>query len=389
MFTAAFWEEKMADKWVTMWGNSMSCDKFSPSNYAKNITLRYIFKSTIIGKKVRIKFSNSYGYENVKLTAVTIGKVNASDMVSEIKKVTFSGNCAAVINKGDILYSDEIDFAVNSGNSIAISIYIENYTDMHSAIKIIGPNTKCQFAEGDFSSTPILDPMSADETDTIYFLDSVEVLSDAENKALIVFGDSISAQSWPDYLIQRLIDEKRNNIAVVRKAVSGSRVLREYNNLALIRYAHAGIKRFEADICSVKGADRVIVFHGINDIIHPCDGKMFRPLTDLPTAEQLIDGYKYYIQTAHKHGLKIYISTITPFIGCGDQVVDRDVLRRQVNEWIKTNTMADGYIDFALAISNPLKMDRLLEKYDCGDHLHPSFEGGKALAQCVPNDFLS
>ena len=51
--------------------------------------------------------------------------------------------------------------------------------------------------------------------------------------------------------------------------------------------------------------------------------------------------------------------------------------------------MADGYIDFALAISNPLKMDRLLEKYDCGDHLHPSFEGGKALAQCVPNDFLS
>ena len=75
MFTAAFWEEKMADKWVTMWGNSMSCDKFSPSNYAKNITLRYIFKSTIIGKKVRIKFSNSYGYENVKLNEAEVDQV--------------------------------------------------------------------------------------------------------------------------------------------------------------------------------------------------------------------------------------------------------------------------------------------------------------------------
>ena len=378
----------MADKWITLWGNSISCDKFSPSNYAKNITLRYIATTTISGEIIRLKFSNVYGYENVKLTKVTVGVVDSENTVSDIKTVTFSNNESVVINKGEYLYSDHIKLSIKSSDKIAVSIYLGDYTDMHSAIKITGPISKFQFTVGDFSLNPAFDPALSDVTDVVYFLEDIDVLSKAENKAAIIFGDSISAQSWPEWLILRLIDEKRDDISVVRRAVSGSRVLREYKNLSLIRYAHAGIKRFEDDICSVCGADRVFVFHGINDIIHPCEGESFRPISDLPTAKELVDGYKQYIETAHKHGLKIYIATITPFMGCGEQVVDREDLRQEVNEWIKTNTIADGYIDFSSAISDPLTGDKLLKKYDSGDHLHPSLEGGKALALSVPYEYL-
>ena len=37
-------------KWVSVWGNSITFDEFSPSNYAKDITLRY-FITTAMEKR--------------------------------------------------------------------------------------------------------------------------------------------------------------------------------------------------------------------------------------------------------------------------------------------------------------------------------------------------
>ena len=44
-----------------------------------------------------------------------------------------------------------------------------------------------------------------------------------------------------------------------------------------------------------KGANKIIIQHGINDIIHPVgeDVNIFRPMSDLPTLEELKNGMNY------------------------------------------------------------------------------------------------
>lgn len=375
-------------KWVAVWGNAISCDEFCPANYAKDITLRYIIATSMNGGKIRLRFSNSYGLEDVVLTCVTVGRADDDGRVSDFTNVTFNGEKTAGICKGESVYSDDIDFKVKFGEKLAVSIYLKDYTDLHSSISTKGPLGNYMFAKGDMTEKSVLDPAVSEKTGRCYFLDSVEVLTDKNNKAAVVFGDSISAQSWPEWLALRLMDAGRSDISVVRRAVSGSRVLREYTNLSLLKYAHAGIVRFEADITSVKGADRVFVLHGINDIIHPKEGVLFRPMTDLPDAQQIIDGYKKYIEIAHNHGLKIYIATLTPFCGLSAYDDNRNAIRLKVNEWITSNDEADGYIDFAEAVCNPHSKNALLDIYDSGDHLHPSFDGGHALADSVPEEYL-
>lgn len=375
-------------KWVAVWGNAMSCDDFHPADYAKDITLRYVITTAMSGDKIRLRFSNPYGIEDVALSYVTVGRVNEDESVSDFVNVTFNGEKTAKICKGGSIYSDDIDFKVNFSDKFAVSIYLKDYTDMHSSISTKGPLGNYMFAKGNVTEKSVLDPAVSEKMGHCYFLDSVEVLTDKNNKAAVVFGDSISAQSWPEWLALRLIDASRSDISVVRRAVSGSRVLREYTNLSLLKYAHAGIARFEADVTSVQGADRVFVLHGVNDIIHPKEGMLFRPMTDLPTAGELIEGYKKYIEIAHKHNLKIYIATITPFGGCGIYDDERNDIRLKVNEWISANNEADGYIDFAGAVCNPHSKNALLDLYDSGDHLHPSFDGGHALADSVPEEYL-
>lgn len=375
-------------KWVAVWGNSITCDEFIPSNYAKDITLRYFITTAMNGERIRLRFANTYGYEDIVLNRVTVGKSDENNAVTEIKDVTFGGNKSAQISKGTYLYSDEIDFVTAFNGKIAVSIYLENYTDMHSSISTAGPLTNNKFCKGDYSDAKEFEPLISENTVRTYFLDTVEVLAAADCKAAVVFGDSISAQSWPEWLALRLLGENRSDISVVRRAVSGSRVLREYSNLSLLKYAHAGVSRFEADISSVKGADRVFVLHGVNDIIHPQEGVLFRPMSDLPTAEDLIEGYLRYIDIAHKYGLKIYIATITPFCNWRTYDKERNAIRESVNNWIMSGNEADGYVDFAGALCNPERPMSLLDVYNSKDNLHPSLEGGKALADSVPAEYL-
>lgn len=372
----------MHNKWVAIWGNTMSCDEFHPAFYAKDITLRYFITSLISGDKVKLRFANTYGSDSVKLAKVTLSSFDSGDC-TDFVDVTFNGDTEAVINVGEYLTSDEVDFRVLRGNKFAVSIYIKDITDLHSAISTSGPLSEFYFAKGDHTRSADL-PLAESETiSKVYFLDEIEVLGTGEDKAAVCFGDSITAQSWPEWATLRLIDENLSNIALVRKAISGNRVLREYKNLGLLKYGKTGVERFERDI-NVSGADRVFVLHGINDIIHPDGIKPFRPLSDYPTFEELIEGYREYIRIAHSKGLKIYLATILPFKGWRTYAEERNQLRLAVNEWIRTNDEADGFIDFDSAVRQTSDMNALIPEYDSGDHLHPSTDGAKTMAGFIP-----
>jgi lysophospholipase L1-like esterase len=188
----------------------------------------------------------------------------------------------------------------------------------------------------------------------------------------------------------RCIENGYNDIAVIRRAVCGTRVLRQYECIQYDSYGLKGSNRFEREVSTVSGAKAVIIQHGINDIIHPVgvENNVFRPWSDLPTAQELIDGIKSYIEIAHRLGLKAYGGTLIPIEGWRTYAPFREELRNLVNDWIRTTHDFDGCIDFDKALRSETRHSSFKEGYDSGDHLHPSESAYKKMAEIVPEELL-
>lgn len=58
--------------------------------------------------------------------------------------------------------------------------------------------------------------------------------------------------------------------------------------------------------------------------------------------------------------------------------------RQAVNRWIRTSGVHDPVVDFDRALRDPADPQRLLPRYDSGDHLHPNDAGAEAMAAAVP-----
>ncbi len=372
-------------KWLTVWGNATSVADRKPENYAKDITLRYPLTCALGGDKVRLHFSNFCGTEPVTLTQVTIAPA-LSDREINLKDaalVTFNGAESVTIGSGEEIFSDEINFRVKPRGKVSVSIYLGGFTLMRSAVVVKGPLSKGFFSVGNQSLASVLPLERTRTTDTFYFLTGLDVLCDNDDaRTVILYGDSITAQSWADYLSLKSMDDPYNRTAVIRRAASGTRILREYTCLTYESYGLCGKNRFLREISTVSGADTVVIQQGINDIIHPVgtDINPFRPMSDLPTVEELYAGLEFYAKTAQKLNLKVMLGTLLPVYGWRTYAPFREEMRNAFNELIRNNGRYE-VIDFDKALRDNRNIAAFAEEYDSGDHLHPSEKGYEKMAE--------
>ena len=287
-------------KYVTTWGNAISIADRKPENYAKDLTLRYPIRPMFDGERIKITLDNFCGTEPVTISQVYVAQ--SADSEREIVEesstaVTFdNGSTQVTIPAGEAVVSDEICMCVQRGQDISISLYLGEFTQMRSAVLITGPLSKGYYSVGNYAQCGRLPLDLTRNTNWFYFLSNVEIYTARENRAVVCYGDSITSQAWPDELTLRLFRDKIEHTAIVRRAASGTRILRQYENITYDSYGLKGAVRFPRE-AKVSGADTVIIQHGINDIIHPVgvDVNPFRPWSDLPTAEELIQGLRQYI----------------------------------------------------------------------------------------------
>ena len=380
-------------KYVSMWGNAISIADRKPENYAKDLTLRYPVHPMFDGDKLKITLDNFCGTQPVTISEVYIA-ANLSNGSREIrqetvKAVTFSGGTSVTIPAGESMVSDEVEFAVKRGNDISVSFYLGDFTQMRSAVLITGPLSKGYYSVGNYAASAELPLDLTRNTNWFYFLSNIDIYTDSSNRAVVCFGDSITSQAWPDYLSLRVEREQKEHTAIIRRAASGTRILRQYDNITYDSYGLKGATRFPWE-AKVTGADTNIIQHGINDIIHPVGVEVnpFRPWSDLPTAQELVDGLRMYVEKAREYGLKVYIGTLLPIYGWRTYEPFRNDLRNTVNEWIRTTDEIDGYIDFDAALRAADKPEAFAEGYDSGDHLHPSDRAYERMAMTVPDILL-
>ena len=369
--------------WVSVWGNAVSVAENRPERYAKNITIRYPIHIPFSGEALRLTFDNYCGTEAVVLTKVTVF------YGGRFYPVTLYGRRDMPIGAGGRITTDPLPIRLNEGEIIQVSFYLGDFTLMRSVVYTCGPLSEGLYANGDETETAHISIETSRKTHLCYFLSNVSVLTESEKRAVVCYGDSITAQDWPDHLALRCFTEGYGDTAIIRRATSGSRILRQYDCLTYESYGLSGKNRFHHEV-PTDGADTVIIQQGINDIIHPVGEavNVFRPMSDLPTVDELIEGLKTYIKKARAFGYRVYVGTLLPMGGWRTDAPFRQEMRHAYNDFIRTTDLIDGCIDFDKALRDPERPDWFLPEYDSGDHLHPSAAGYKRMAMEIPGEIL-
>jgi lysophospholipase L1-like esterase len=350
-----------------------------------NQTVRMILRTSINGRRARVRLTNAFGSAPVTVGAAHLARrAGGSSIVpTSDRRLTFGGQQTFTMMPGVVVVSDPVDLEVPALSDLAVSLYLPGDTGSPTTHST-GLRPTYVSTEGDFAGRA--DMPLAGTTQQYYWLSSVEVAGSPDAAAVVAFGDSITDgarstpdtnNSWPALLAARLRANKTTaNIAVVNEGIGGNRLLTDAVGLAGV----SALARFDRDVLSHPGVKWLMVLEGINDI--GTLGSQTPPATPV-TSDALIWVLRQIIDRAHAHGIKVIGCTLTPYEGAGYARENGEVIRETVNRWIRTSGAFDAVVDFDAATRDPNNPKRLRPAFDPGDHLHPNDAGYAAMADAV------
>jgi len=381
--------------WIASWQASpqpiWGADFIFPTNVPAelgNKTIRQVARISLGGKALRIELSNAYGNQPLLVGRATVAQGtngNEGTVISgSLHAVTFGGKEMATILPGASLVSDPVDLPMPDLTQLVVSLYLPDATSI-SSFHWDGRQT-AWIDNDDQTLSPTMGK-TAQNTTARLLLTGIQVQTEQASSAVIVLGDSITDGAtasldadnrWPDFLAERLAP---HGVAVVNAGISGARLLSD-------GMGTKALSRLDRDVLTQQGVQSVVVMLGINDIAWP--GTAFAPNATRPTFDDLKSGYLQLIEQVHTRGLRVIGATLTPFEGALPNSpldnyyhADKDALRNQVNEWIRSSGAFDAVIDFDKVLRSPKYPSRIATRFDSGDHLHPSDEGNRAMAEAV------
>jgi lysophospholipase L1-like esterase len=355
----------------------------------ENQTIRHIVHTSVGGRRVRVRLSNAFGIEPLRVGAAQVAlSNNLAAVYPGGRRLTFSGQGGIVIPAGAVALSDAIDFDVPGDGDLAVSVYLPGITEPATYHELT-MQTSFVAATGSGNLVAAADLPGAAATPSTFYLTVVEVQAADSVGTLVALGDSITQgagssqdlnRTWPDKLSDRL-NQGRARLSVINQGVGCGRLLYDF-------CGPGGAARFDRDVLAVTGVKGVIVHLGLNDIMIPALLPLFgHPEFGAETvsAADLITGLHQLTQRARARGIKIYGATLTPF---GSSTIpglftpENEAKRQAVNRWIRTSGAFDGVVDFEAAVRDPANPSRTLPAYDF-DGVHLTDAGYAAMANAV------
>lgn len=350
-----------------------------------NQTVRIVARVSIGGMGVRVRLSNTFGSEPLVIGAgcIAIAETGAAVMPGSNRSLTFGGQKGVTIPAGESALSDLSDMTVPPAAYLAVSLYFPR--PVTAATGNFGSGKRYVSRRGDYTAAeklPLSRARRGGDPAQVPVLSRIDVATRESAGAIVAFGDSITVAGWPDYLVERLRAAGIDHLSVLRQGISGNRILHDSSPAAGGLFGPSGLSRFAEDALAQPGVRYVAVLEGVNDLLHP--GSV-APISETVSPEELIAGLREYADSAHRKGIKILGGTILPFEGYEGATAQAEMeARRQVvNRWIRTGGAFDAVFDTDQATRDPTHPARLLPIYDSGDHLHPSEEGSKAIAEAI------
>lgn len=335
-----------------------------------NQTLQQTLRISLGGDQLRLVFSNRYGTQPLILGQSHIKIVGHND---EEFAVTFNGQNSAAIPAGEIIYSDVIAVKIPALSEIELSTFLPESINIETF-------------HWDARHYSTLLP-NHQKISSRLLLENVEVRASTElAQSIVVIGDSmVDGNSvaidhygrWTDFLAEKTV---QYNIGIINAGQSGSRLLKDGIGISTLA-------RFERDVLNQTGVTACIVQIGLNDL--GLAGTALDALSEVPTAEKLINGYRHLIQRAKVQGIRIVGVTLVPLRSQSEYGLDnfyqpeKEVIRQTVNHWMRTNCEFDAFIDADLLVRDPQCIELLNMQYDSGDHLHLNEAGQRLIADSI------
>lgn len=351
-------------------------------------SVRQAIRVSIGGSAVRIRLSNVYGTQALRVTGASVGKAGEGGSVraDTIRPLTFDRAPSTVIPAGRETVSDAAWLTTAPLDRLAVTVYLAGVTGPATFhLLSLEPSYR---AEGDHR----FDPGAAafgQTSQSFYYLTGVDVLGHSRRDAVVAFGDSITDgvfstpgadNRYPDELAERLVAAGRR-LGVLNAGIGGNRLLDDSPC-----FGDNAVHRFGRDVLEESGVRTVIVLGSTNDLLSmtlPPD-ECITSHPDL-TAAHLIDGFRTLIRLAHTHGIRIIGATVTPFKDddSGLWTPRIEQARDTVNQWIRTSGEFDAVVDFDRVLADPADPDRMRPEFDGGDRLHPNDAGFRAMAAAI------
>lgn len=377
--------------WLPGWASAQMVPEgenaLKPEAY-RDMTLRQIVRTTIAGRSLRVRLSNTFGTAPLAIDAASIARspdnrAAAVDPAS-LQPLRFDGARSVIIPAGAEMLSDPVALTVPAFADLAISIH-------HAAPPAVqtghpGARATAHLAPGNQANAPTLTGTATAER--WFNLASVEMERCPAAPVIAVLGDSITDgrgsttngnDRWTDILARRL----DGRAAVLNLGIGGNRLLDD-------GLGPNALARLDRDVLARPGVTHLIVLEGVNDLgtatrDAPMDAAGHKALV-----ARLIGAYRQIVTRARARGIKVIGATIMPFMGFDYYHPDiaNEADRQAVNAWIRTPGNFDAVIDFDAVTRDPAQPDRLLPAFDTGDHIHPNPAGYKAMGEAVPLGLL-
>jgi lysophospholipase L1-like esterase len=378
--------------WVATWGCSQQIPEPQnelPVDDLRDATVRQIFHLSVGGSILRVHLSNAFGTEALHFTSVNIARPLSTSSPaidpSSDRPLTFAGKPGVLVPQGAEFISDPINFKVAPLSDLAVTFHLDTPPVRQTAHP--GSRATTYYVHGDSVGAATLpEPKHIDHW---FQISAIDVQLPPGSAALVVLGDSITDghgattngnDRWTDVLAARLQGSPQTrNVGVSNQGIGG-------NHLLTDGLGPNALSRFDRDVLAPAGVRWLIVFEGVNDLGGLARTGEVPPADHAALVERVFSTYRQLIERAHAHDLQVFGATITPYVGSDyfhpDPSSEAD--RQAVNQWIRSGGHFDAVIDFDAVVRDPNHPDQLLPALDCGDHLHPSPAGYKAMGEAIP-----
>lgn len=363
-------------QWTMIWHQAMTCAMFGGRSLKNKKTVVFPITAPVSGEKLRIRFTNYFGKKPYQVGAMTVW-VNGTPHT-----VTMNGMPAFRVPTGSAVYSDTLELPVASGTELELRLYTTNTVNDCNAIEeranLLPGNATGEALSGEIHKPRFVEALNANNS--IPMIEAVELFTES-GKAIVAFGDSITAQSrWTKPLADRLLSQYGGEYILLNAGISGNCLLYEPTGIFGATYGEKGTKRFVRDVLEIPKLHAVILGLGVNDTAY---------LSEKTAGILCLENYRNAVteiaQELHNRGVRVIMQTITPRLGVdrslGVYTQEMEKLRLACNDWIRTA----GIFDYVFDAEAVVREDgpngiRFKEGLHLGDHLHPNAEGGRRLA---------
>lgn len=356
-------------------------------------TLRLVVPVNVKTTSLRVRFSNRCGSAPITIGAASLAVCDAEGTLQPgtLVPLIMDGVLDFMLPPGQDAWSDACCLALEPGSHLALNLYYPTDEKVSSGNWLGRSAQRSHF--GNFSADLCLPGpglvsrvartvIVTDMTVAITTVGQIDALCEDAGRVVGCFGDSVVQQcNWTAPLEKLLHRRYPGSLSLCNLGISGNKLLRPSPPEMGGLFGQAGVDRLEHDLLGVNGLTHAVLALGANDLGHP--GSHGMPADELLTMAEYSGAMGDLAGRLHARGIKVYGATITPRAITKPYDETREVLRHQLNAWVRTAGCFDAVLDFDRVLARPDSKPGIRDGCVLPDGLHPSPYGGLLLAKSI------